>query len=165
VINLAYQRVEGYDIEVNYRKRTTDYGQFSLRSSASYLKFYGSSRTTQDPANTAGRDDLPRIRTQSSIAWARKDYSAGISHNYIGPYGDYTRDPADYESYYTFNGYFGWDVPTGLIPFANGTRLTVGVDNAFDKEPGLYSDSVGYNQSFVSRPAGRFFYVSLRKEF
>jgi iron complex outermembrane receptor protein len=165
VINLAYQRVEGYDIEVNYRKRTTDFGQFSLRSSASYLKFYGSSRLSQDPPNAAGRSNLPRIRTQSSIAWARKDYSAGVSHNFIGPYGDYNRDPGEFDSYYTFNAYFGWDVPTGLIPFAENTRLTVGVDNALDKEPGLYYDTVGYNNGFVSRPAGRFFYVSLRKEF
>jgi len=55
VLNLAFQKIEGYDFEVNYRKRTTDYGQFSLRSSATYSKFYGFTRTT-NPANLAGRD-------------------------------------------------------------------------------------------------------------
>jgi iron complex outermembrane receptor protein len=164
VLNLAFQKIEGYDIEVNYRKRTTDYGQFSLRSSATYLKFYGFTRTV-NPANLSGRDGYPRIRTQSSVGWARKEHSAGISHNFIGPYGDYTRDGFEVESYYTFNAYYGLDVPTGLIPFAENTRLTVGVDNALDKEPNLAYDTVGYDNSFVSRPAGRFFYVSLRKEF
>ena len=43
--------------------------------------------------------------------------------------------------------------------------MTVGVDNALDKAPNLYYSSVGYDQSYVSRPAGRFFYVSLRKTF
>lgn len=164
VLNLAFQKVEGYDIEVNYRKRTTDYGQFSLRSSASYNKFYGFTRTS-NPANLAGRDGFPRVRIQSSVLWTRKEHSAGLTHNFVGPYGDYVRDGYEVESYYTFNGFYGWDIPTGLVPFAENTRLTVGVDNALDKEPHLYYDSVGYDQSFVSRPAGRFFYVSIRKTF
>ena len=66
VVNLAFQKVEGYDFEVNYRKRTTDFGQFSLRSNATYLKFYGFTRTV-NPVNVAGRDGFPRLRVQSSI--------------------------------------------------------------------------------------------------
>lgn len=164
VLNLAFQKIEGYDFEVNYRKRTTDYGQFSLRSSATYSKFYGFTRTT-NPANLAGRDGYPRVRIQSSLLWTRKEHSAGLTHNFVGPYGDYVRDGYEVDSYYTFNAFYGWDIPTGLIPFAENTRLTVGVDNALDKEPNLSYDSVGYDQSFVARPAGRFFYVSIRKTF
>ncbi len=164
VLNLAFQKIEGYDMEVNYRKRTTNYGQFSLRSSASYTKFYGFTRTT-NPVNVAGRDGYPRIRIQSSMLWSRKEHSAGITNNFIGPYGDYVRDGYEVDSYYTFNAFYGWDIPTGLIPFTQNTRLTLGVDNALDKQPHLYYDSVGYDNSFVSRPAGRFFYVSVRKTF
>ncbi len=164
VLNLAFQKIEGYDFEVNYRKRTTDYGQFSLRSSATYNKFYGFTRTT-DPVNLAGRDGRPRVRTQSSVLWSRKEHSAGLTHNFVGPYGDYVRDGYEIDSYYTFNAFYGWDIPRGLIPFAENARLTVGVDNALGKEPNLYYASVGYDQSFVSRPAGRFFYVSIRKTF
>jgi iron complex outermembrane receptor protein len=164
VLNLAFQKIEGYDMEVNYRKRTTNYGQFSLRSSASYTKFYGFTRTT-NPVNVAGRDGYPRIRIQSSMLWSRKEHSAGITNNFIGPYGDYVRDGYEVDSYYTFNAFYGFDIPTGLIPFMQNTRLTLGVDNALDKQPHLYYDSVGYDNSFVSRPAGRFFYVSVRKTF
>lgn len=164
VLNLAFQKIEGYDMEVNYRKRTTNYGQFSLRSSASYTKFYGFTRTT-DPVNVAGRDGYPRIRIQSSMLWSRKEHSAGVTNNFIGPYGDYVRDGYEVDSYYTFNAFYGFDIPTGLIPFMQNSRLTVGVDNALDKQPHLYYDSVGYDNSFVSRPAGRFFYVSVRKSF
>ena len=164
VLNIAFQKIEGYDMEVNYRKRTTNYGQFSLRSSASYTKFYGFTRTT-DPVNVAGRDGYPRIRIQSSMLWSRKEHSAGVTNNFIGPYGDYVRDGYEVDSYYTFNAFYGFDIPTGLIPFMQNSRLTVGVDNALDKQPHLYYDSVGYDNSFVSRPAGRFFYVSVRKSF
>jgi outer membrane receptor protein involved in Fe transport len=105
------------------------------------------------------------VQTCALPIWTRKEHSAGLTHNFVGPYGDYVRDGYEVESYYTFNGFYGWDIPTGLVPFAENTRLTVGVDNALDKEPHLYYDSVGYDQSFVSRPAGRFFYVSIRKTF
>jgi outer membrane receptor protein involved in Fe transport len=164
VVNLAFQKIQGYDFEVNYRKRTTDFGQFSLRSNATYLKFYGFTRTV-NPANLAGRDGYPRVRVQSSVLWTRKEHSAGLTNNYIGPYSDINRDGYEVDSYYTFNAFYGWDIPAGLIPYAENTRVTVGVDNALDKEPPLYYDGIGYESGFVSRPAGRFFYISVRKTF
>ena len=163
-MNLAFQKVEGYDFELNYRKRTTDFGQFSLRGNATYLKFYGFTRTV-NPVNLAGRDGFPRLRIQSSILWTRKEHSAGLTNNYIKGYGDIVRDGYEVDSYYTLNGFYGWDIPAGLIPFANNTRLTFGADNLLDKQPPLYYDGVGYENGYVSRPAGRFFYVSLRKTF
>ncbi|MFM7749139.1 MAG: TonB-dependent receptor domain-containing protein [Opitutaceae bacterium] len=164
VVNLAFQKVEGYDFELNYRKRTTDFGQFSLRGNATYLKFYGFTRTV-NPANLAGRDGFPRLRIQSSILWTRKEHSAGLTNNYIKGYGDIVRDGYEVDSYYTLNAFYGWDIPAGLIPFANNTRLTFGADNVLDRRPPLYYDGVGYENGYVSRPAGRFFYVSLRKTF
>jgi outer membrane receptor protein involved in Fe transport len=164
VVNLAFQKIQGYDFEVNYRKRTTDFGQFSLRSNATYLKFYGFTRTV-NPANLAGRDGYPRVRVQSSVLWTRTEHSAGLTNNYIGPYSDINRDGYEVDSYYTFNAFYGWDIPAGLIPYAENTRVTVGVDNALDKEPPLYYDGIGYESGFVSRPAGRFFYISVRKTF
>jgi len=47
----------------------------------------------------------------------------------------------------------------------DNTRVTIGVDNLFDKQPPLYYDSIGYESGYVSRPMGRFLYVSLRKTF
>jgi iron complex outermembrane recepter protein len=164
VVNLAFQKVEGYDFEVNYRKRTTDFGQFSVRSNATYLKFYGFTRTT-NPANLAGRDGFPRVRVQSSLLWTRKEHSAGITNNYIGPYSDINRDGYEVESYSTFNAFYGVDLPAGTLGFLTNTRVTLGADNLFDKRPPLYYDSIGYESGFVSRPVGQFFYVSLRKSF
>jgi outer membrane receptor protein involved in Fe transport len=39
------------------------------------------------------------------------------------------------------------------------------VDNLMDKAPPLYYDSIGYESGYVSRPMGRFFYMSVRKSF
>jgi len=164
VVNLAFQKVEGYDFEVNYRKRTTDFGQFSLRSNATYLKFYGFTRTV-NPANLAGRDGFPRTRIQTSLLWTRKEHSAGITNNHIASYSDINRDGYEVDAYYTYNAFYGWDIPAGLSPYLNNTRVTVGVDNMMDKAPPLYYDSIGYESGYVSRPMGRFFYMSVRKSF
>ena len=164
VVNLAFQKVEGYDFELNYRKRTTDFGQFSLRSNATYLKFYGFTRTV-NPANLAGRDGFPRTRLQTSLLWTRKEHSAGITNNHIASYSDINRDGYEVDAYYTYNAFYGWDIPAGLSPYLNNTRVTIGIDNMFDREPPLYYDSIGYESGYVSRPMGRFLYMSVRKSF
>lgn len=164
VVNLAFQKVEGYDFEVNYTKRTADYGRFSLRSKAAYIKFRGFTRTV-NPAQTAGRDGYPRVRMQNSLLWTRKEWTGGLTHNFIGPYGDFTRDGYEIDPYHTVNLFAGWDIPTGVLPFAENTRVSLGIDNALNKKPSLYYNAVGYDQSFVARPAGRFYTVSLRKSF
>lgn len=85
--------------------------------------------------------------------------------NYIGPYGSYSLDGFEVDPYYTFNGFYGYDLPAGIHSWLNNTRITVGVDNILGKKPSLYNDTVGYDQSFVGRPQGRFFVISLRKTF
>ena len=166
VVNLAYQKVEGYDLELIYNVKTTNYGRFNLRSTATYTKFYGFTRTPAvAPANLAGRDGYPRYKISSTFDWELKQYHAGISHNFTNHYGDFNRDGYEVARYYTTGAYFAYDLPAGVSDWLNNTRLTLGVDNAFDKEPPLYYNGVGYDQGQIARPAGRFFYVGLRKQF
>jgi outer membrane receptor protein involved in Fe transport len=169
VINLAYQEVEGYDFELNYTKRTTDWGRFSWRSKATYLSFYGFSRTSRNPANIMGRasatSGYPRIRMQNSLLWTRKEWTGGITHTHTGRYGDFVRDGFEVEPYNTVNLFVGWDIPAGLLPYVENTRIGLSVDNVLDEEPPLFYDGVGYTQIFASRPAGRFFSISVRKAF
>lgn len=166
VVNLAYQKVEGYDFEIGYNKKTASYGTFNFRSTATYTKFYGFTRTPAvAPANLAGRDGYPRYRFQSFIDWQMKNYSGGLSHNYVHRYGDFNRDGYEVGRYYTVGAYAGYDIPAGINDWLDNTRIVVGVDNALDKQPPLYYNAVGYDQGYVARPAGRFFYVNLRKNF
>ena len=46
----------------------------------------------------------------------------------------------------------------------NGTRLRVGVNNLFDKEPPLADESNGFFSDYHSA-RGRFLYFEVRKEF
>ena len=153
-------------MELIYNVKTTNYGRFNLRSTATYTKFYGFTRTPAvAPANLAGRDGYPRYKISSTFDWELKQYHAGISHNFTNHYGDFNRDGYEVARYYTTGAYFAYDLPAGVSDWLNNTRLTLGVDNAFDKEPPLYYNGVGYDQGQIARPAGRFFYVGLRKQF
>ena len=102
---------------------------------------------------------------QTSLVWERKVWTAGLTHNYTGPYGDFVRDRFEVDAYQTTSVYVGYDLPPGRIPWTENTRLTVGIDNLFDAKPPLYDDGVGYDQLLVSRPAGRFWFVGLRKSY
>jgi outer membrane receptor protein involved in Fe transport len=167
VVNLAYQRVEGYDYELNYRKRTVDYGQFSFRTSTTYFKFVGSRTNLANPTlNSIGLSGLPRYRIQSSLAWARKEWGAGLTHNFTNRNGRFTTNGGvEIARYYTIGGYVYYDIPVGAADWLNNTRLTLGVDNLLDKQPPLFPDGVGYQQGFVGRPAGRYFSIGLRKTY
>lgn len=162
VVNLAFQKVEGYDFDVTYDKRTVNFGRFVGRSTVAYTKFRGFTRTV-NPAQNAGRDGFPRWRGQANLGWNLKEHNASVAVNYIPSYGDYNRDGFEVDPYYTINANYGYDFPAGLFSLLNNTRITVGVDNLLDREPSLYRSTVGYDQSFVGRPQGRFFFLALRK--
>ena len=113
--------------------------------------------------NYAGRDGYPSYRLQSSVAWERKQWSASISHNYVPAYGSIDLDGYRVDRYHTFGASVSYAFRD--VRYLSGTRVTIGVDNAFDAEPPLYYDGVGYDQSMVARPQGRFFYGAVNKRF
>ena len=162
VVNLAFQKVEGYDFDLTYDKRTVNYGRFVSRATVSYTKFRGFTRTV-NPAQNAGRDGFPRWRGQANLGWNRKEHNASVAVNYIPSYGSYPLDGFEVDPYYSVSANYGYDFPAGLLPLLDNTRVTVGIDNALGKEPPLYRSSVGYDQSFVGRPQGRFVFIALRK--
>lgn len=164
VLNLARQKVEGYDFEINYTKHSARYGDFSFRTAAFYLSFYGYTQTDA-LANQAGQDALPRVRAQASFEWKRRAWRAGFTQTYIGPYGDFVRNGFEVDAYRTAGLFVGYDLPPGRIPWTENTQLTVGIDNVFDRKPPLYDDKVGYDQRFIGRPEGRFWFASLRKSY
>ena len=165
-LNLALQKVEGYDFELNYKKRTAAYGQFSMRNTLTYTKFYGFSSTAGAAlVNQVGHDGYPRVKFQSSLGWEMKEFSAGVSGNYTSHYGDVNYDGYEVDRYYTVGAYFGYEIPAGISTWLENTRVTVGVDNALDKLPPLYYNGVGYDQSQIGRPVGRFWYIGVKKTF
>ncbi len=164
-VNLAYQKVEGWDFGVRYDKRTTSWGRFVARSSATYIESYGFRRlATSALPNNVDRIGLPRYRIQSSLGWSYKEWVANLGHNYIHRQGDQALDGYTLKAYDTWNGNVSYRIPAG-VKWLEGTVVTVGMDNILDEEPDLFYDGVGYQASLIGRPQGRFGYFSLRREF
>jgi iron complex outermembrane receptor protein len=164
IVNLAYQQVEGFDFELNYVKRSPRFGRFSFRSGAQYLKSYGFTRTTE-LENFVGRAGAPRVRVGASLVWTRREWTAGFTQLYTGETGDFNRDGFEVDDYYPTGLFVGYDIPPGRVRYIENTRVTFGLDNVFDQRPPLYADAVGYDQNYVGRPAGRYWFLGLRRAY
>lgn len=164
VVNLAFQRVRYLDVAAKYSIKTTNWGRFSADSSMTYTREYTFTRTVGGPLqNFVDFDGLPRFRIQSHIGWSMKEWSAELTNNYIPSYGKPGSDGFRVDSYSTYNAQVSYVFPSKGI--MSGVRLTLNMDNVFDTKPPLYRNAVGYDQSFVGRPQGRFASINLKKEF
>ncbi len=164
-VNLAYQKVVGWDFGIRYDKKTTSMGRFVARTSSSYIESYGFRRlATSALPNTVDRIGLPRFRIQSSLGWSYKEWQANLGHNYMHRQGDLALDGYTLKAYDVWNTNVSYQIPAGRR-WLEGVVVTVGLDNVLDEQPDLFYDGVGYQASLIGRPQGRFGYVSLRKEF
>jgi iron complex outermembrane receptor protein len=158
-----HTRVKGWDFSATYARNLGKFGRVRLRSSAAYLDYIVSKLMARPMPNAAGLAyQLPRTRLQSSLMWMHAPWNAGITCNYNRRSGEAV-DLTEVASYTvvgaTVSRAFRGDAKNWLA----GTRLTLGVDNAFDQAPPLNNQASGYLPGFVRRPAGRFFYAELKK--
>lgn len=165
-INLGLARTENCDFSLSYVRTLAPLGRFQLRSSVSYAVYMGSAIQSRLIANKVGQDNYPRVRMQHSLAWERGGWSAVATQNYIGPYGDLNRgNKVEVDAYATYGAQLAREFAREGDGWLAGTRLAVGVDNAFDQDPPLDYSSTGFRYGSVRRPYGRFFYVELRRTY
>jgi iron complex outermembrane receptor protein len=166
--NLNYQRSENYDFSLTYLRTSASLGRIQVRSALSYLEFWGRIQTVKESQvpNFAGMEYWPRVRMQNTISWMRGGWGAVLSNNYIGPRGniDY-ENGVEIEAYSTFDAQLSYEFSRKAKNWGAGTRVTLGVDNVMDCDPPLTFQTYGYRPGDVRRPAGRFFYVSLKRDF
>jgi hypothetical protein len=160
-VNLSQRMTRYVDYGLRYRVRTAEYGQFNVSTTWTYQMFYASRRfETSAVVNAVGRS-LSRYRSQSSVAWQRRAWSANLGMTYIHRYGDINRDGLEVGRYYTFSGAVSYAFAKNSK--LGDTRVTLGLENLLDRDPPLTNATVGYNQGLIGRPGGRFGYLSVRK--
>jgi len=165
-VNLALARAENCDISLAYARTVEPLGFFRLRSSVSYAIYQGSAWQPDLLANQVGRDLYPRVRMQSSATWTHGDWDALVTNNYVGPYGDLNYgNRVEVDSYSTFGAQVSREFKADVGHWLAGTRLLIGVENIFDREPPLEFSNYGFRSGNALRPAGRFFYAELRKTY
>lgn len=164
-VEAYHTHIRGWDYSVKYTRNVGRYGRIDLRSTAAYCQYFGQGLVSQPLLNAAGVNSfVPRTRLQSSLTWMRTPWSAVIAHSYIRRSGEFV-DLSAVDSYSLVNASVSRSFTGDGKKWLSGTRITLGVDNAFDREPPLYYSSSGYIAGFARRPAGRFFYAEVKKSY
>ncbi|OOG59516.1 TonB-dependent receptor [Rhodanobacter sp. C03] len=158
--NLGALSTGGVDFSANYKLPQFSFGQFNIGVNATYLKYY-QQNTGSDVYNNAGHllpygsaqaaacpDNVgvclfPRWRGQGFVDWQQGNWSASWRMRYIGRFQN--GGPAFTEQDTQPNGVPGTvlkygatvynDVSFGYNIEPYNTRVDVGVNNLFDKQP------------------------------
>ena len=118
-------------------------------------------------------DRNPRLRASLRGTWRNAGWGAGLSGRYVSEVFDLDvtssvdGSPYTVEEFISFSGYGQYDFDEGGTDsgWLSGTRIRLGINNIFDRDPSLFPDpSVGYSSALHSN-RGRYFYVDLSKYF
>jgi hypothetical protein len=168
--NLNSQRSESCDVSLTYSRTSASLGRIQLRSALTYWVFWTRVQTVREAQmaqipNYIGFEYWPRVRMQNSVSWTRGGWGAVLSNNYVGPRGNVNwENGVEIDAYSTFDVQVSREFSRKAKHWLAGTRITLGVDNALDRDPPLTFQSYGYRPADVRRPVGRFFYVSLKRD-
>ncbi len=116
----------------------------------------------------------PKWRFSGSVNWGLGPVDVGLFAQYVGQVWDtsvsrdlpFTSDDPNInffrvDDFLTFNLNVSYSFEDGAL---DGTRIRLGVNNVFDKDPPLADEELGYFSALHS-PRGRVFRVELRKTF
>lgn len=156
--NFGTASTEGLDLAVEYRLATSRFGRFTARAAASKVfETVIRSRPDLPAVDVVGTYEVPDVRGSGSLAWSRGKLGASVTVDYIGDFTD-TAPSTRQVTKQTITGAqlsyaFPWD-----------TKVTLGVNNLFDKAPPLTAGSTGYAER-TSYFLPRFVYLEVTKKF
>lgn len=148
--NLSTYNVSGVDAYVAYRLPETEYGIFKVSLDGSYT--ISNELTTVDgPDERVGRQlgdgGFPRIKATFNIDWMLGDWDAHFSTRYVHHMNNLYSVDGTYEFYDSIGAttgrfrtdviptYVVHDVSVGYSISEYNTKVTLGVENLFAKEP------------------------------
>ena len=132
LLNLATQKVKGYDADVTYNYETGRAGTLGARLMWSHLSSHKSAFTgADDLEELAGTRGYPKNRANLDMFWFRNNWQAGVYGRWIDGFAD-GRDDLQVPSQ------IKWDSQVTYTGFKNLT-LTLGVENLFDEQQKHYT--------------------------
>jgi iron complex outermembrane receptor protein len=171
-INLGALRIQGLDLEGNYRFPTTSWGRLSLNYSATYYLRYDAQNPDGTYTGQIGTafgtvvtGVIPRYKHYMSATWDQGPWSATLAQTYQGSYTDQQTDLDG--NLRTVGSLSLWDLQGSYSGFKN-LKLTLGVKNLFDRDPPKSNQQstfiVGFDPSYYD-PRARFIYGSVTYTF
>ena len=156
--NYGTAETTGLDLSAEYRLATQRAGKFTARVAASTI-YHEIIRTRPDLAalETVTTYEVPRVRGNGSLAWSYGKFGSVVTVDYIGGFADLSPSTMRVKQQTITGLQLSYDLP-------QATRLTLGVNNLFDRDPPVTSWSTGYAEQ-TSYFLPRFVYVDITKKF
>ncbi len=156
IVNLSRRRLVGTDINLRYARDLAALGRLTINTAvtcnieSSYAYDAGSPLT--DGTGTMGS---PAWRGRGSLAWEKQAWQAS---------GDLRQQGSHFKPYRVLNLQAGYRFPA-TAAWLRDTSVSLGIDDVLEDDVPLINDPpIGYSYSNVARPQGRFWRVSLKRE-
>ena len=190
--NIAGQKVQALDVNVNYLWRSDSLGTFDLTTTGTFFLSYEFQATPFQQyyqfaghttnAGVSSQGTIPGYRFYNNVSWRKGNWTAFVGHTYVPSVIDIatggitfvqsaTATRQTVPSYSTVDLAVGYAVPESttreLLSWFKGMRVTVGVNNAGDKQPPAAPQAWTDNNADISTysPIGRLWYVSAAVKF
>lgn len=178
--NFGAVETDGYDFDIVWTLPETSWGQMRFSWQNTWVNDYKEVDGAGNPQPRGvgievADKGIPEWNSNASLLWTYGDFSASYTLRHVSDMTEQCGDAASFPvcsdqsagtnrlgstSYSDFQ--FGW-----RAPWFEGTQLTVGINNAFDKEPPIcLSCSLnGYDPSNYDLPAGPLVYARAEVKF
>lgn len=160
IVNLGRLDTKGWDLAMRYRLPDTSFGSWSFGLDATYITQYDNDTNPESDADPvkhiAGTYNVSygmfaRLRSRLFVNWTKGDFNAGWRVRHIGSFklgNEDVRQGASADFSFpgvelSYDDYFIHSFMAGYkLPWFN-SKVEVGLDNAFDKQPPLmYQNNV-----------------------
>lgn len=172
LVNLASVKQDGLDIAFKYTYNNDNVGRFEFNSNFGINFHY---ETVAIPGTPAEEDvgyssvlsgTIPRWSNYTSVDFTRGPYHSALGLRYIPSVTD-NQDGTKVADWYTVDLLADYTFGAGT-GFLSGARITIGVNNMFNKmpptDPTIYG-SLSNADIGTYNPIGRFFYTDLKFKF
>lgn len=171
LVNLSKLELDGFDVTAKYRWDTGSWGTFDFQSNVGiydHYKFFflpGEAGLETVAKSTITNGTIPRWQTYTSADYRWGKWGGFLGVRYLPSVTD-AEDGAHVGSFYTLDASMSFGFDRGWR-YLNGARLTVGVNNAFNRfgplDPTINTDA---NVDISTYGAmGRLVYVDLKYRF
>jgi outer membrane receptor protein involved in Fe transport len=156
--NFGTAVTKGLDLSAEYRVTTKNLGKFTARAVGSTI-YHAIIKTRPDLAavETVRTFEVPHFRGNGSLAWNYQKFGAAVTADYIAGFPDAAPSTLRVKQQTVTGLQLSYD-----LPYA--TKVTIGANNLFDKNPPRTASSTGYAEA-TSYFLPRFLYLDITKKF
>jgi outer membrane receptor protein involved in Fe transport len=173
-LNFTSNKLEGYDITMNYRLPRTSFGSFAVNWDTTYYKKYLDSDGVNQVGKYEDRDNYWRVRSNVALRWEMGNFGANWGVRYYSKqdedcslppavgFPQLCSDPANERNTIKATTYH--DVSFSYkLPWKG--RVTAGVNNALNQDPPLSFSTFANSFDPQYEIPGRFFYLRYSQSF